>query len=152
MQGAAAHSSNHAKEKTVFQKFGIRTDAREEILDITASVRDFVKKNVSASAPDALLYLFCRHTTCGLTINESADPAVKRDLIRFFRKIAPQTGWEHAEGNTDAHIRSSLLGVSLLVPIENGDLRLGTWQAIYFYEGDGPRTRDILAKILPLAQ
>ena len=131
----------------MFKKITLRTDAREEILDITATVKRFVDES---KAEEGVLYLFCTHTTCGLTINESADPAVKRDLIRFFRQIAPQQGWEHIEGNSDAHIRSSLLGASLLLPLENGRLCLGTWQAVYFYEGDGPRTRTLLASILPL--
>ena len=129
----------------MFTKIVIETRKREEIVDITSYLANFVS---GLSITEGLLYLYCTHTTCGLTINESADPAVKNDLIRFFRSIAPQTGWEHMEGNSDAHIRSSLLGVSLLIPVEASRLLLGTWQAIYFYEGDGPRTRAILAKII----
>lgn len=132
----------------MFKKITLQTGSREEILDITERVRKFVQES---AAGEGVLYLFCKHTTCGLTINESADPAVKRDLMRFFGQIAPQQGWEHIEGNSDAHIRSSLLGVSLLIPVENGGLCLGTWQAVYFYEGDGPRTRTLLANILPVA-
>lgn len=119
---------------------------REEILDITGMVQDILTQN---SWDNGALHLFCQHTTCGLTINEGADPAVRRDLTRFFREIAPQShSWTHLEGNTDAHIRSSLLGVSLLVPVQSSRLCLGQWQHIYLYEGDGPRTRNVLCQFL----
>lgn len=124
----------------------ITSARREEIIDITTPVGDLV---AASGFSDGALLLFCQHTTCGLTINESADPAVKRDLITFFRAIAPHSSsWEHQEGNTDAHIRSSLLGFSLLIPVAAGRLALGTWQAIYLYEGDGPRTRNVLCQFL----
>lgn len=128
----------------------LRTTSREEMLDITAAVAELVRHE---GWTDGALMLFCTHTTCGLTINEGADPDVKRDLIRFFREIAPHAhGWSHAEGNTDAHIRASLLGASLLVPLAGGELSLGTWQSIYLYEGDGPRTRTVLAQLLRAAE
>lgn len=127
------------------EKIQIVTTAREEIIDITSSVAQAVATRPEAGA----VLLFCQHTTCGLTINESADPDVRVDLVRFFNLIAPhRNGWRHSEGNTDAHIRSSLLGASLLVPVERGRLALGTWQAIYLYEGDGPRTRTVLVQFL----
>lgn len=119
----------------------IQTTVREEMLDITAALREAVSRS---GWTNGAVMLFCPHTTCGLTINEGADPDVKRDLLHFFGEIAPQEhGWRHAEGNTDAHIRSSLLGTSLLVPLEDGQLRLGTWQSVYLYEGDGPRRRSL---------
>lgn len=122
------------------------TTRREEILNITPAVRELVRQH---DWTDGALLLFCTHTTCGLTINEGADPDVKRDLIRFFNEIAPHAhDWSHAEGNTGAHIRASLLGASLLVPLENGELCLGRWQSIYLYEGDGPRTRTLLVQLL----
>lgn len=128
------------------QRLELHTTRREEMLDITPAVRELARRHFRA---DGALHLFCTHTTCGLTINEGADPDVRRDLIRFFTEIAPRVhGWSHAEGNTDAHIRSSLLGASLLVPLENGELCLGTWQSIYLYEGDGPRTRTVLVHLL----
>ena len=128
------------------QRLELHTTRREEMLDITTAVRELARRHFrAAGAPP----LFCTHTTCGLTINEGADPDVRRDFIRFFTEIAPRThGWSHAEGNTDAHIRSSLLGASLLVPLEQGELCLGTWQSIYLYEGDGPRTRTVLVHLL----
>ena len=127
------------------QRLELHTTRREEMLDITTAVRELARRHFRA---DGALHLFCT-TTCGLTINEGADPDVRRDFIRFFTEIAPRThGWSHAEGNTDAHIRSSLLGASLLVPLEQGELCLGTWQSIYLYEGDGPRTRTVLVHLL----
>ena len=128
------------------QALQLRSTRREEMLDITAAVAAIVRDSGWA---DGALHLFCTHTPCGLTINEGADPDVKTDLMRFFGEIAPRAhGWRHAEGNTDAHIRASLLGPSLLIPLENGRLCLGTWQSIYLYEGDGPRTRTVLVQRL----
>lgn len=124
----------------------ITTKAREEIVDIGFKV---AREVGLAGWREGAILIFCTHTTCGLTINESADPAVRRDLIKFFGEVAPtRHGWEHGEGNTDAHIRASLLGSSLLVPLVEGKLVLGTWQAIYLYEGDGPRTRSICLQYL----
>ena len=128
------------------QALQLTTTRREEMLDITPAVAELVRRQ---GWENGAVHLFCTHTTCGLTINEGADPDVKRDLIRFFNEIAPHShGWNHAEGNTDAHIRASLLGASLLVPLESGRLALGRWQSIYLYEGDGPRTRTVLAQLL----
>lgn len=119
----------------------IATKRREDMMDITARVRDAA---LAANWQAGAILLFCPHTTCGLTINEGADPAVRADLISFFRALAPRdASWQHLEGNSDAHIRSSLLGVSLLVPLDAGEIRLGRWQSIYLYEGDGPRRRAI---------
>lgn len=122
------------------------TERREEMLDITGAVAGLVR---SEGWNNGAVHLFCTHTTCGLTINEGADPDVKRDIVRFFNEIAPHSHrWSHAEGNTGAHIRASLLGASLLVPLESGRLCLGRWQSIYLYEGDGPRARTVLAQLL----
>lgn len=122
----------------------IQTSAREELIDITSWLREEVK----VYSPAGALLLYCPHTTCGLTINEGADPDVRKDLIKFFQTIAPRNGgWSHAEGNTDAHIKSSLLGVSLVIPVlAGGELALGRWQSVYLYEGDGPRTRTLMAQ------
>lgn len=124
----------------------IESRQREEIIDITAPVRASI---AAQNWRDGALLIFCPHTTCGLTINEGADPDVRRDLIRFFREIAPQThGWSHIEGNSDAHIRASLLGASLMIPLEGGGIRLGRWQSLYLYEGDGPRPRTLWLQYL----
>lgn len=125
----------------------ISTTTRETMIDITDQLRALVRQQgwtdiATGDAAGGALMVFCPHTTCGLTINEGADPDVKRDLMRFFCEIAPhEHGWKHAEGNTDAHIRASLIGASVLIPMENGMLKLGTWQSVYLYEGDGPRQR-----------
>lgn len=124
----------------------IKSGQREEMIDITQAAQGVIS---AAGWISGALMLFCPHTTCGLTINENADPDVRRDLISFFRGIAPREhGWAHCEGNSDAHIRSSLLGVSLLVPVESGRIQLGTWQGIYLYEGDGPRQRSLWLQFL----
>lgn len=123
----------------------IRTTKREEMIDLTAAVQEALEKD---ARHNGAILLFCVHTTCGLTINEGYDPDVREDLRDFFGRIAPHEGWRHCEGNTDAHIRSSLLGASLTVPVEEGRLCLGRWQRIYLYEGDGPRSRRVLLQWL----
>lgn len=131
------------------QKLEFRSTRREEMLDITLAVADLARREKWLNGA---ILLFCTHTTCGLTINEGADPDVRRDLTAFFSEIAPRDhGWRHAEGNSDAHIRASLLGASLLAPLENGELCLGRWQSIYLYEGDGPRRRTLLVQLLKVA-
>lgn len=123
------------------ESLSVHTSQREEMVNITSAVQEMIRQN---GWKKGAVHLFCPHTTCGLTINEGADPDVCRDLLKFFQEIAPRIhGWRHSEGNSDAHIRSSLLGCSLLVPVEAGKLMLGTWQSIYLYEGDGPRHRQI---------
>ena len=96
------------------------------------------------------LLLFSPHTTCGLTINEGADPDVRRDMVRFFSAMVPQDAdFDHAEGNSDAHIKTTLHGPSLMLIVEDGQLQLGRWQSIYLCEGDGPRQRTLWAQWLP---
>lgn len=119
----------------------IATSQREALMDITPAVRDMVQQQ---GWQNGALILFCPHTTCGLTINEGADPDVARDMTAFFRKLVPQSAdFHHAEGNSDAHIKASIMGASLHLIVENGKLRLGTWQAVYLFEGDGPRKRSV---------
>ncbi|MDW3229992.1 MAG: secondary thiamine-phosphate synthase enzyme YjbQ [Acidobacteriota bacterium] len=98
---------------------------------------------------DGLAVIFCPHTTCGLTINEQADPEVKADILMALRRIVPDSlSFSHAEGNSPAHIKTSLVESSMTLIIENGQLQLGTWQGIFLCEFDGPRTRNILVKII----
>lgn len=124
----------------------VQSRTREEIIDITAQI---VSEINQAGWQEGAAHLYCVHTTCGLTINEGYDEDVRRDLKAFFQEIAPRDHvWRHMEGNTDAHIRSSLLGASLLIPLYAGKLCLGRWQSIYLYEGDGPRKRTILLQLL----
>jgi secondary thiamine-phosphate synthase enzyme len=97
-----------------------------------------------------MVSLFVPHTTAGITINEGADPSVVRDMANGLARLVPrEAGYRHAEGNSDAHIKASLLGVQTTVPAEKGRLRLGTWQAIYLAEFDGPRTRKVWLTLLP---
>lgn len=124
----------------------IATTKREEMVDITHAVKEALARD---NRKTGAILIYCAHTTCGLTINEGADPDVQRDLLDFFGRIAPHdAGWRHMEGNTDAHIRASLLGSSLAVPVEDGKICLGRWQSIYLYEGDGPRTRRVILQWL----
>ena len=91
--------------------------------------------------------VFCPHTTAGLTINENADPSVQKDIINALNKMIPENaGYAHSEGNADSNVKSSLLGSSLNIIVEDGQLRLGTWQGIYFCESDGQRQREVWVK------
>ncbi|OIQ49500.1 hypothetical protein BerOc1_01425 [Pseudodesulfovibrio hydrargyri] len=124
----------------------VGTHAREEMLDITPAVRRAVREN---GWSDGALLLYCPHTTGAVTVNEGADPDVVRDIVVNLRKLVPHFGdYHHAEGNSDAHIKSSMFGCDQLVIVEGGDLLLGTWQKIYFCEFDGPRTRKLWVKWL----
>jgi secondary thiamine-phosphate synthase enzyme len=94
--------------------------------------------------------VYVPHTTAGVTINENADPSVKRDIVMELNKLVPlEDGYAHAEGNSAAHMKSSLMGPDLNVPVESGRLMLGTWQSIYFCEFDGPRSRRVVMQLLP---
>ena len=123
----------------------ISTRSRCEMVDITAELRALVRRKAADGRwQSGALALFCPHTTCGLTVNEGADPDVKRDMLAFFSRLAPEHGdYRHAEGNSDAHIKTTLHGPSLLLSVEKGELRLGTWQSVYLCEGDGPRRRNL---------
>ena len=128
------------------EKIKIKTESHTELISITDKVNAIVLKS---QVKDGMCYLFCPHTTAGLTINENADPSVQTDINNTLNRLIPHNAnYSHAEGNSDGHIKSSLLGVSLNVFIENGALVLGTWQGIYFVEGEGPRTREVWVKIL----
>jgi secondary thiamine-phosphate synthase enzyme len=117
---------------------------REEMIDITSEVQRLL--------PDGggVVVLFVQHTTCGLTVNENADPDVQSDMLGFLRRLIPQyePNFRHFEHNSDAHIKSSLVGSSVTVPFENGRLCLGRWQGIYLCEFDGPRERKVIVKLL----
>ena len=127
------------------------TRSRCEMRDITADLRALVRSRAAEGrSTSGALALFCPHTTCGLTVNEGADPDVRRDMLTFFSQLAPEQGdYRHAEGNSDAHIKTTLHGPSLLLLVEGGELRLGTWQAVYLCEGDGPRRRSLWLQWLP---
>ena len=124
----------------------IRTDARVQLMDVTRYAAEELAK---CKVRSGLCHLYVPHTTAGVTINENADPDVATDLIAGLEKIVPVAGgYRHAEGNSDAHIKASLVGFSCAVPVVDGRLALGTWQAIYFCEFDGPRTRRMLIGVM----
>lgn len=122
----------------------VASKSREELIDITSAVE--------AILPDGegVCLLFVKHTTCGLTVNENADPDVRSDMLGFLKRLIPQyePHFRHGEQNSDAHIKSSLVGSSLTVPFAKGKLCLGRWQAVYMCEFDGPREREISASLL----
>lgn len=121
----------------------VSSKQREEMIEITAGVQ---RTLAESGAAEGICVLFTQHTTCGLTINENADPDVKSDMLGFLRRLIPQfePNFKHFEHNSDAHIKSSFVGSSVTVPFENGRLCLGRWQGIYLCEFDGPRERKIL--------
>ncbi|HIJ59763.1 MAG TPA: YjbQ family protein [Nitrospirae bacterium] len=124
----------------------IKTKAKAEFIDITEEVTRAIKES---GINDGIAYIFVPHTTAGITINEGADASVKGDILRMLNKLVPYDGdYSHAEGNSPAHIKSTLTGVSLFVIIKEGKLVLGTWQSIFFCEFDGPRHRKAIIKIV----
>jgi len=128
------------------QEISVRTRSRQELLDITEQLSRLVRESKVA---DGLMVVFVPHTTAAVTINENADPSVQHDILAELNRLVPHTGsYTHSEGNSAAHIQSTLLGPSQTLFIQNGRLALGTWQGVYFCEFDGPRTRKIWVKIL----
>jgi len=124
----------------------IQTKKRSEFIDITADVQKVVS---SQKINEGICVVFCPHTTAGLTINENADPSVKKDILNHLKELIPEDkAYSHSEGNSDSHIKSSLVGSSLNIIIENKKLVLGTWQGIYFCEFDGPRSRNVFIKVI----
>ena len=124
----------------------VKTGAHTQMLDITRLVEDAVEKS---GVKNGICTIFVPHTTAAVTINENADPDVVRDFIMEINKIVPwEDGYRHMEGNAAAHLKSSMIGFSEQVIIEDGRLLLGTWQGIYFCEYDGPRSRNLILKIM----
>ena len=127
------------------QYLDIKTEKRNQFVDITDRVQRLVDES---DIEDGVVEIFVLHTTAAITINENADPSVKSDIINHLEKMVPEKGkYEHTEGNSDAHIKSSLLGTHQAVFVAQGKLILGTWQGIYFCEFDGPRSRRVAVKI-----
>jgi secondary thiamine-phosphate synthase enzyme len=126
--------------------FSVPTHDRTEMVDITSEVQKVVQES---KQQEGLCCVFIPHTTAGITINENADPSVQQDILQELNKVIPfQDNYSHLEGNSAGHIKSSLIGSSVNVIIENVKLKLGTWQGIYFCEFDGPRTRQVWVKII----
>ena len=129
-------------------KIALKSHTRTEIIDITASVQKIV---AVADITKGLCVVYCPHTTADITINENADPDVQMDMENFFTDMVPwENNYRHLVGNTAAHIKTTLIGFSQTIPIEAGQLALGTWQGIYFCEFDGPRSRNVQITILPV--
>ena len=128
------------------QTFPVKTSQREQFVDVTRQVQQALD---ALGARDGLCHVFSPHTTCGVTVNENADPDVPADMLKWFREAIPRDGgFRHGEGNADAHIKTSLVGFFQLVPVRNGKLELGTWQGVFLCEFDGPRTRTVSIMIL----
>jgi len=122
------------------------TRSRNEMVDITNDIQRIVEVE---KIDNGLVVVYVPHTTASITINEGADPDVQRDIISTLGKLIPENGnYLHSEGNSDAHIKASILGSSVNIIIENSRLVLGTWQHIFFFEGDGPRNRRVHVEIL----
>ena len=126
----------------------VKTTSKTEFVDITAEVQNNVK---SSGVREGLCMVYVPHTTAAVTINESADPSVKTDILMVLNEMVPwNAGYRHLEGNSPAHIKSTLVGASELIAVENGRLVLGTWQGIFFCEFDGPRNRKVHVKVMNL--
>lgn len=124
----------------------VKTHERTDFIDITRQVKKTVN---SENVESGLCTVYCPHTTAAITINEAADPSVQRDILMELNKVIPlNDGYTHMEGNSAAHIKSSVIGESVTVPIENGSLVLGTWQGVFFCEFDGARNRSVHIHIL----
>ncbi|MGE7603703.1 secondary thiamine-phosphate synthase enzyme YjbQ [Peribacillus sp. NPDC097675] len=132
---------------TLLKKSAIRTIKRDDMIDITTEVQKYI---LEAGIQEGIALVYCPHTTAGITINENADPDVKKDMLRRLDELYP---WNHTldlhmEGNTAAHLKSSTVGSSQQIPIHKGSLVLGRWQGVYFCEFDGPRERQYFIKLL----
>ena len=125
----------------------LETRAREELIDITGRIQEAVD---SSRLKNGMCLIVVPHTTAGVTINENADPSVRADILLALKKMVPDSlPYEHAEGNSPAHIKAGLVGSNLMVMVEHGRLSLGTWQGVYFCEFDGPRRRKVWVRTLP---
>ena len=129
----------------MLKKLSIKTGSRTQFLIIDGQVEDIVRQS---GIQEGLCLIWVPHTTAGVTINENADPSVVRDILNETEKIVPfEDGYSHFEGNSAAHIKSSLFGPSIQLIISKGKLVLGTWQSLYFCEFDGPRNRKVILQI-----
>jgi len=127
-------------------EFTVRTHSQEEFIDITNSVKEVV---VSSHVQKGVAVVCVPHTTAGVTINESADPSVVEDILEVLRRVVPfNFPYRHLEGNASAHIKTSIVGSSISVLVERGNLILGTWQGIFLCEFDGPRTRRVWVDVI----
>lgn len=127
----------------MIKEISLNTSSRNELVDITNKIEELV-----SDVKEGIVTVFCPHTTAAITINEGADPDVKKDILWKLSQLIPKDeDYKHSEGNSDAHIKSSLIGCSESVIVKDGKLVLGTWQSIYFCEFDGPRNRKVIVNI-----
>jgi secondary thiamine-phosphate synthase enzyme len=127
--------------------FGVQTRVRSELVDITHEVTTAVRES---GLEEGAVIVYVPHTTAGVTINENADPSVRADIVMALERLAPrELPFTHLEGNADAHVKASLMGSSVTIPLSAGRLQLGTWQGIFFAEFDGPRHRRVLVSAHP---
>lgn len=129
------------------KKFDVQTPSRDALIDVTGRVEEEVHKSKIRSG---ICVVYVPHTTAAVTINENADPAVRRDILMTLERTAPASlPYAHTEGNAPAHVKASLVGSSATIPVEEGRLALGTWQGVFFCEFDGPRRRQVFVKVVP---
>jgi secondary thiamine-phosphate synthase enzyme len=127
--------------------FKVTTGSREQMIDITSNVNDQLSRD---GVRQGLCFVFIPHTTAGVTINEGADPDMASDMVRTLGQLIPRHGnYDHAEGNSDAHLKATIAGVCQTVPVRDGRLALGRWQSLYFCEFDGPRSRRVIVHVIP---
>jgi secondary thiamine-phosphate synthase enzyme len=127
------------------QKIEVRTREREELVDITDAIQE---KVAAAGVTDGVVHLWSLHTTCGITVNEGADPDVCRDIVTALRRLVPEVGdYRHAEGNSDSHLKTLFVGPGETLLVEGGRLLLGTWQRVFLAEWDGPRRRHVAVMV-----
>jgi len=128
------------------EKFTIKTKGRTDLVDVTGEVRSVVD---GSGVREGLCFVYVPHTTAGVTINENADPSVRADIIGVLDRLVPwEGGYAHAEGNSAAHVKASMMGSCASIPVEKGRLVLGTWQGVYFCDFDGPRSRTCIVKVV----
>jgi secondary thiamine-phosphate synthase enzyme len=128
------------------ETFSLKTHHREELVDITGRVNEIVER---LGIAEGMCWVSVPHTTAAVTVNEGYDPDVAADISAALARIVPRSaGYRHAEGNSDAHVKATLVGSCQPVPVENGRLALGQWQAVFFCEFDGPRTREVRVKVI----
>jgi secondary thiamine-phosphate synthase enzyme len=143
----AANPSSRPTARELLRTLEVKTAQRTQLVDITAEVTKLV---ADSGVRHGVCHLYVPHATAGLTVNESDDPDVARDIQTTLDRLVPKAGpYQHWEGNADSHIKSTLTGVSQTIPIEEARLMLGRWQGIFFCEFDGPRNRQVCVKIIP---
>ena len=127
-------------------EFSIKTSSRNQFVEITDQVREAV---ADSGIKSGFCVVYCPHTTAAITVNENADPDVVHDMLLYLDRTIPQrqVGFRHGEGNSDSHIKASLVGPSVTLIVDGGDVVLGRWQGVYFCEFDGPRTRRVMVQV-----